>query len=129
MSKTRMLAVWSVSPHMMPLPDGETKLRWQWLTSKYPGCRCDIPSIVYQFSWRPNIWSEMYAPATENLAYLKAVTRENDFYKYIYFKQRIESASWTDKEGMWTLSVKDLESGITFEDKVNVWCEFNGPVR
>ncbi|WPH01685.1 Hypothetical protein R9X50_00453700 [Acrodontium crateriforme] len=99
-----------------------------WLTSKYPGCRCDIASIVYQFSWRTNIWSEMYAPAAENLAYIQTVARENEFYKLINFKHEIKQASWTDEESLWTLSVKNLESGQEFEDKVNIFLEFNGPV-
>lgn len=99
-----------------------------WLTSKYPGCRCDIPSIVYQFSWRTRIWSEMYAPAAENLEYLQSVARENDFYRYIKFKHEILSAAWTDEEAMWSLTVRDLASGCTFEDKVNIFLEFNGPV-
>ncbi|TKA82739.1 hypothetical protein B0A55_01085 [Friedmanniomyces simplex] len=99
-----------------------------WLTSKYPGCRCDIPSIVYQFSWRTNIWSEMYAPAAENLAYLQTVAKENDFYKYIKFRHEISKASWSDEESMWALSVTDLASGATFEDKAHVFLEFNGPV-
>ncbi|KAK4550377.1 hypothetical protein LTR36_003344 [Oleoguttula mirabilis] len=99
-----------------------------WLTSKYPGCRCDIPSIVYQFSWRTNIWSEMYAPAAENLAYLQTVARENDFYKYMNFKHEIKQAAWNDDEAMWALTVKDPASERTFEDKVHIFLEFNGPV-
>ncbi|KAK0265362.1 hypothetical protein LTR35_017106 [Friedmanniomyces endolithicus] len=99
-----------------------------WLTSKYPGVRCDIPSIVYQFSWRTNVWSEMYAPAAENLAYLQTVATENDFYRYIKFKHEISQASWSDKQAMWALSVKDLTTGDTFEDKVHLFLEFNGPV-
>ncbi|CAK3943832.1 cyclohexanone monooxygenase [Lecanosticta acicola] len=99
-----------------------------WLTSKYPGCRCDIASIVYQFSWRTNIWSEMYAPAAENLGYIKAVAKENDFYRFIKFRHQILSASWTDRESKWTLRVKDLKSDDVFEDKVDFFLEFNGPV-
>jgi cation diffusion facilitator CzcD-associated flavoprotein CzcO len=71
----------------------------------------------------------MYAPAAENLEYIQRVTRENDFYKYMRFQHEILEASWADKDAMWTLSVKDLKSGSTFEDKVHVFLELNGPVR
>jgi hypothetical protein len=71
----------------------------------------------------------MYAPAAENLDYIQRVTRENDFYKYMKFQQEILKASWTDEDAMWSLSIKDLKSGSTFEDKVHVFLEFNGPVR
>lgn len=99
-----------------------------WLTSKYPGCRCDIASMVYQFSWRANIWSEMYAPAAENLAYIKTVAKENDFYRFIKLRHKILSAKWTDDDSLWTLKLKDLESNTEFDDKVDVFLEFNGPV-
>ncbi|KAK0353916.1 hypothetical protein LTR91_008251 [Friedmanniomyces endolithicus] len=99
-----------------------------WLTSKYPGVRCDIPSIVYQFSWRTNVWSEMYAPAAENLAYLQTVAKENDYYRYIKFKHEISKAAWSDEDAMWALSVKDLTTGDSFEDMVHLFLEFNGPV-
>lgn len=85
---------------------------------------------MYQFAWSPNkTWSEMYAPAAENLEYIQRVTRENDFYKYMKFQHEILQASWADTDAMWTLSVKDLQSGSTFEDKVHVFLELNGPVR
>lgn len=71
----------------------------------------------------------MYAPAAENLEYIQTVTRENDFYKYMEFQHEILEASWTDNDAMWTLSVRDLKSGSTFEDKVDVFLELNGPVR
>lgn len=101
----------------------------QWLISKYPGCRCDIASMVYQFSWRPNIWSQMYAPAAENLEYIKTVARENDFYEFIKLRHQILSAAWADEDCKWTLRVKNLQSGVEFDDVVDFFLEFHGPVR
>ena len=101
-----------------------------WLTSKYPGCRCDIPSIVYQFSWRPKkFWSEFYAPAAENLEYIQETTREEGFYRFMRFRREVERAEWRDEEGMWTLRVRDLEKGEAGEEKVHLFLELNGPVR
>lgn len=85
--------------------------------------------MVYQFSWRPNIWSEMYAPAAENLEYIKTVARENDFYKFIKLRHKVLSAAWKDEESKWTLNVQDLNTGDEFDDKVDFFLEFNGPVR
>ncbi|KXS95774.1 hypothetical protein AC578_1730 [Pseudocercospora eumusae] len=99
-----------------------------WLTSRYPGCRCDIASIVYQFSWRPNIWSEMYAPQAENLEYLRTVAKENDFYRFIKLRHQVLSAAWSDDESKWTLRVKNLVESSDFEDKVDFFLELNGPV-
>ena len=71
----------------------------------------------------------MYAPAAENLEYIQMVTAENDFYKYMKFQHEILEASWKDEDAMWTLSIKDVKTGATFDDKVHVFLEFNGPVR
>ena len=71
----------------------------------------------------------MYAPAAENLEYIQTVAAENGFNKYMKFQHEILQASWTDEEAMWTLSVKDLKTGLTFDDKVHLFLELNGPVR
>ncbi|KAK2073106.1 hypothetical protein P8C59_007412 [Phyllachora maydis] len=42
-----------------------------WYENRYPGCRCDVPSHNYQFSWRPkHDWSNFHAPAEEIEEYL-----------------------------------------------------------
>ena len=39
-----------------------------WRDNTYPGCRCDIPSHLYSFSFAPNPdWSETYARQPENV--------------------------------------------------------------
>jgi len=57
------------------------------------------------------------------------VTRESGFYQYMKFRHEIKSAEWRDEEGMWTLSVKDINSNDIKEEKVHVFLELNGPVR
>ena len=88
-----------------------------------------MPGVVYQFSWRPNIWSEFYPAAPETLEYLQDVARENDFYRLMRFNQEIIGASWEDNESKWTLRVRNHETKMEFEDKVDVFLEFNGPIK
>lgn len=45
------------------------------------------------------------------------------------FNHEIVKASWTDEEAKWTLSVRDLVNNVTVQDKVDLFLEFNGPVR
>src|SRR5579884_3991615 len=34
-----------------------------WRDNTYPGCACDIPSVLYSFSFAPNpYWSHLYPP-------------------------------------------------------------------
>lgn len=71
----------------------------------------------------------MYAPAAENLAYIKTVAKENDFHRFIKLRHQILSAAWTDDDSQWTLKIKNLNSGNEFDDNVDFFLEFNGPVR
>ena len=37
---------------------------WYW--NKYPGCACDVPAVLYSFSWYHNpAWSKKYPEADE----------------------------------------------------------------
>ena len=50
--------------------DGEVGGTWH--ENTYPGCRCDVPSHLYSFSFAPNAdWSSTFSPQPEILAYLK----------------------------------------------------------
>ena len=43
-----------------------------WRDNTYPGCRCDVPSHLYSFSFAPNpSWSRTFSPQPEILAYLR----------------------------------------------------------
>ncbi|KAK3720821.1 hypothetical protein LTR37_003484 [Vermiconidia calcicola] len=90
---------------------------------------CCINFLHYAEEQLKDVEIVVYAPAAENLEYIKTVTAENGFYRYMRFQHEILQASWMDDEAMWTLSVKDLKSGASFEDKVDLFLELNGPVR
>ena len=43
-----------------------------WRDNTYPGCRCDVPSHLYSFSFAPNPnWSSTFSPQPEILDYLQ----------------------------------------------------------
>lgn len=88
-----------------------------WLENRYPGCACDIPSVVYQFPWRPAPWSKYYSYSPEIWKYVKMVAEENDFIrKYVKLSHEVSSMSWDEETGQWTLAVTDLKSGRQFSD-------------
>lgn len=92
-----------------------------WLENRYPGCACDIPSVVYQFPWRPAPWSKYYSHSPEIWRYVKMVAEENDFInKYIKLAHEAKSMSWDEEIGQWTVEVEDLKSGRKFKDH----CDF-----
>jgi cation diffusion facilitator CzcD-associated flavoprotein CzcO len=88
-----------------------------------------LPGPAYQFTWRYQVWNEHYPAASEIKKYMSDVARENNFYQYIKLRHEVVGASWTDEDAKWTLEIRDLASGATFEDKIDLFLDFNGPVR
>ncbi|KAK1450664.1 monooxygenase [Colletotrichum cuscutae] len=92
-----------------------------WYENRYPGCKCDIPSHNYQFSWKPNKeWSSFLSPAEEIQAYLCRLCDGEDLRRQIKTNHLVTGAFWDEDAGRWTVRVKNLEDGVEFEDH----CEF-----
>ncbi|MEE4300400.1 MAG: FAD-dependent oxidoreductase, partial [Pseudomonadales bacterium] len=77
---------------------------WYW--NRYPGARCDIQSLDYQFKFDPELmkdwqWSEKYAAQPEILRYLQHVAERYDLRRDIRFGTRVDHATWHDDEGLW----------------------------
>lgn len=92
-----------------------------WYENRYPGCKCDIPSHNYQFSWKPNKeWSNFLSPAEEIQAYLCRLCDDEDLRRQIKTNHLVTGALWDEGAGRWTVRVKNLEDDVEFED----YCEF-----
>lgn len=80
---------------------------WYW--NRYPGARCDVPSLQYSFSFSPELqqdwtWSEKYAGQPEILSYIQHVADRFDLRGLIQFETRVESAHFDDATNAWTVS-------------------------
>lgn len=88
-----------------------------WYENRYPGCACDIPSVVYQFPWRPAPWSKYYSHSPEIWEYIKMVERENKFIeKYVKLRHQVMQLSWDEETAQWEITLKNLETGREFKD-------------
>ena len=80
---------------------------WYW--NRYPGARCDVPSIDYSYSWDPDLdqeweWSEKYATQPEILRYLQHVADKHDLRGDIRFETRVVGARWSEGDQHWRIS-------------------------
>lgn len=88
-----------------------------WFENRYPGCRCDVPSHSYQFSWRPKKdWTNFFAAAEEIEEYLCKICDEERMRDSIKTSHQVVSARWNEKDGLWELVVRNLETGEEFSD-------------
>ena len=79
-----------------------------WRDNTYPGCRCDVPSHLYSFSFAPNPeWSSTFSPQPEIEDYLRKVTDDFGVRPHIRFGHAVESADWVD--GKWQVTTSQGE--------------------
>jgi cation diffusion facilitator CzcD-associated flavoprotein CzcO len=67
-----------------------------WRDNTYPGCACDIPSVLYSFSFAPHPdWSRTFAPQPEIQRYLLEVARDTGALEHFRGGCEVTEASWT----------------------------------
>ena len=73
-----------------------------WRDNRYPGCQCDIPSVLYSFSFAPNPdWSRTYSPQPEIQAYLRRFATEAGLRPLVRLGTTVEEATWDEDRRVW----------------------------
>jgi cation diffusion facilitator CzcD-associated flavoprotein CzcO len=81
-----------------------------WRDNTYPGCQCDIPSLLYSFSFAPNPnWSRLYPLQSEIREYLRDCAERFGVRPHIRFGTEVEGAAWDDGERRWRIQTSDGE--------------------
>ena len=77
---------------------------WYW--NRYPGARCDVESLEYQYSFSDALqrewnWTERYAQQPEILEYASHVADRFDLRRDIQFNTRVTAAAYDDARQRW----------------------------
>jgi cyclohexanone monooxygenase len=85
---------------------GDVGGTWYW--NRYPGARCDIPSLFYSYKWSDELqrewrWTEKYSAQPEILAYARHVADRFDLRSMIAFGTRVLSATFDESADRWTV--------------------------
>lgn len=73
-----------------------------WLDNAYPGCGCDVPSLLYSYSFASNNpWSRKYAPQPEILQYFDHCVDRYHVREHIRINTSVTSARWDDISKLW----------------------------
>ncbi|HEY2215558.1 MAG TPA: NAD(P)/FAD-dependent oxidoreductase, partial [Acidimicrobiales bacterium] len=76
-----------------------------WHDNSYPGCRCDVPSNLYSFSFAPNPnWTETFSAQPEIERYLQKTARDFGVIDRIAFSTDLERAEWDESSSRWQLT-------------------------
>src|SRR6516162_36902 len=80
-----------------------------WRDNSYPGLTCDVPSLLYSFSFRPWPWSRRYPARDEILAYLHAMVAEHGLGRRLRLGCGVEAAEFDEHRAVWDLTLSDGE--------------------
>jgi cation diffusion facilitator CzcD-associated flavoprotein CzcO len=79
-----------------------------WRDNHYPGCACDVPSLLYSYSFEPwPGWSRDYAKQAEILSYLRHCADKYAIRPHIRFGARVVRARWDERAGQWEVETSD----------------------
>ena len=81
---------------------------WYW--NRYPGARCDIPSVEYSYQFSEELqqeweWTERYATQPEILRYANHVAERFDLLRDMQFNTRVKNASYDEQACIWNLEL------------------------
>ncbi len=79
---------------------------WYW--NRYPGCRCDVESLEYSYSFDDALqqewsWPERYGNQPEILQYVEHVADRFHLHRDIQFNTRVVSAAYDRATNLWTI--------------------------
>ncbi|MEM6412592.1 MAG: NAD(P)/FAD-dependent oxidoreductase [Pseudomonadota bacterium] len=85
-----------------------------WHENKYPGCSCDVPVALYEYSFAQSmVWSKGYPIADEVEAYANELVERYQLAPSIRLGEAAQSAVWSDNKKVWdvtTVSVDTIEA-------------------
>ena len=81
-----------------------------WRDNVYPGCRCDVQSNLYSYSFAPKPdWSETFPSQPELWDYIKTLTKARGLRDYLRFGHEVTAARWDAVSGRWQVSTTQGE--------------------
>jgi cation diffusion facilitator CzcD-associated flavoprotein CzcO len=75
-----------------------------WRDNTYPGCACDIPSVLYSWSDEQNPdWSRAFSGQQEIWDYMREVVARHDIASHLRFDHEVLGMQWDEEHGHWVL--------------------------
>ncbi|MGH3344503.1 MAG: flavin-containing monooxygenase [Carbonactinosporaceae bacterium] len=82
-----------------------------WRENRYPGCACDVHSVLYSFSFAPNpSWSRKFAPQQEIWDYLRHCVEAYRIGPHIRFSSEVVAADFDEPAGSWRITTSRGET-------------------
>lgn len=74
-----------------------------WRDNTYPGAACDVPSLLYSYSFEQNPnWSRSYSGSTEIFDYIKGLVDKHALSRFIRFHVNVTGLVFDEDSATWT---------------------------
>ena len=94
------------------------KVGGTWRDNTYPGCCCDTPVSMYQFSFAPSLnWSHLFPRHNEVQQYSEGLADSFGLRPHLHLGEETKSAVWEDQRSVWKITTN---AGKTYEANVLV---------
>ncbi|GKZ27870.1 hypothetical protein AbraCBS73388_006207, partial [Aspergillus brasiliensis] len=99
-----------------------------WRLNKYPGVGCDVPTILYSFSFNQNPnWSKELCEGDEILQYMEDTVDKFELREHMQFGVECISASW-NKDGFWEVRLLDIITNTEYVRTATVFISAVGGI-
>jgi len=88
--------------------DKQSGVGGTWLANRYPGCRVDITSQYYTYSFETtDHWDHHYATQPEILQYLNDVMARYEIADHVRFDTEVTGAAWDQASATWQVQIRN----------------------
>jgi 4-hydroxyacetophenone monooxygenase len=102
-----------------------------WWENTYPGCRVDIPTHFYSYSFaQTSEWPYFFSPQRVLLDYFRSCVDAFGLRDHIRFGTEVAGAQWDEERSVWTLALRDgdgRESSLEADVVVSAVGQLNRP--
>ena len=85
-----------------------------WWENSYPGARVDVANHFYCYSFEPsNEWTHFFAEQPELQNYFTTVMGKHGLGDHVRWQTEVIAAEWDNEDGMWTVTVREPDEGLT----------------
>ncbi|MEU1630740.1 NAD(P)/FAD-dependent oxidoreductase [Streptomyces sp. NPDC020096] len=78
-----------------------------WRDNSYPGCGCDVPAMLYEYSFAPSAWSSCFAGRSDILDYLRTTAVTHGVDKVVRHGVDVLGARWDAATHRWHLRTSE----------------------
>ncbi len=79
-----------------------------WNANRYPGCRCDVPSNLYCYSFAPHPgWTRTFSSREEIWAYLRDCVDRHGLRAHLRLACEVSELAWSERTRRWQLDTSD----------------------